>query len=163
MSLVVFRGLNEISLFSILLMSVFWSCGEQENSISTNKSLCSQPESGCFSPSWQAQSDNYHLELLSSDPERPERGVNTWIIAVKANDESKEALTNCELTVVPFMPEHGHGSPMMPTVSELSAGQYEVNDIVFNMPGLWELEFQVNCLLEAMQAESMVYTFWLDG
>src|SRR5713101_2815575 len=46
--------------------------------------------------------------LVSSTPAPPARGTDTW--AVRVTDASGQALPNLSLSVLPFMPDHGHGT-----------------------------------------------------
>ena len=93
-------------------------------------------------------------------PSLPERGENTWVIAIE-DMLTDESAVDCTLLVTPFMPEHNHGAPMAPIVTELSDGEYEINQIVFSMPGLWEMRFEVSCGSE--ETDHLVYAFWLDA
>lgn len=103
-------------------------------------------------------SDSYKLELQEMLPSPPERGSNTWTIKVSSNGSS-EKLEGCEIDLVPFMPEHGHGSPKQPDTIDLGDGIYQVTDIVFTMPGLWSMEFTVAC--NNGDREQLVYEFRL--
>jgi hypothetical protein len=121
---------------------------------------CSQPDVGCFDQSWELMSDNYMLTMQVATPSLPERGENTWVIAIE-DMLTDESAVDCTLLVTPFMPEHNHGAPMAPIVTELSDGEYEINQIVFSMPGLWEMRFEVSCGSE--ETDHLVYAFWLDA
>jgi hypothetical protein len=54
------------------------------------------------------------------------------------------------LTVVPWMPAHGHGTSTMPTVSETSPGVYVATPISFYMPGEWELRTTIAGAIDDM-------------
>jgi hypothetical protein len=54
-------------------------------------------------------------------------------------DSAGHAVTGLALTVVPWMPAHGHGASVGPTVSETSAGVYVAAPLDFFMSGQWEL------------------------
>jgi hypothetical protein len=43
------------------------------------------------------------------------------------------------LAIVPFMPAHGHGASVAPTVSETAPGTYVATPLDFFMAGHWEL------------------------
>jgi hypothetical protein len=43
------------------------------------------------------------------------------------------------LAIVPFMPAHGHGASVAPTVSETAPGIYVATPLDFFMAGHWEL------------------------
>lgn len=47
--------------------------------------------------------------------------------------------TGLTLTVLPWMPAHGHGTSTMPAVSETAPGVYVATPIDFYMAGQWEL------------------------
>jgi hypothetical protein len=103
-------------------------------------------------------SESYQLELMEMLPSPPERGNNTWTIKVSSND-TLEGLETCEIDLVPFMLEHGHGSPKQPTIMGVGGGIYQATDIVFTMPGLWSMEFTVAC--NNGDREQLVYEFRL--
>ena len=48
-----------------------------------------------------------------------------------------------ELAVDARMPEHGHGMNREPLVRSEGAGEFLVSNLLFHMPGLWELYFDV--------------------
>jgi hypothetical protein len=54
-------------------------------------------------------------------------------------DSGGHAVSGLALTVVPWMPAHGHGASVGPTVSETSAGVYVAAPLDFFMSGQWEL------------------------
>jgi hypothetical protein len=54
-------------------------------------------------------------------------------------DTTGAAVTGLALTIVPWMPAHGHGASVAPTVSETSAGVYVAAPLDFFMSGQWEL------------------------
>jgi hypothetical protein len=53
------------------------------------------------------------------------------------------ALGELELAVDARMPEHGHGMNREPLVRTEAAGEFQVSNMLFHMPGLWELYFDV--------------------
>jgi len=79
--------------------------------------------------------------LLSSDPAPPARGTDTWKIRI--TDGQGNALSGLAASVVPFMPDHGHGSSVNATVTANSDGTYTVAPLYFFMPGVWRVEFSV--------------------
>jgi hypothetical protein len=45
------------------------------------------------------------------------------------------------------MPEHGHGMPTQPEVTqELSGGEYLVEGMKFSMPGWWVMKFHIKTI-----------------
>jgi len=103
-----------------------------------------------------ASSQKLKVTLVSGDPAPPIRGVNHW--TVKVVDESGAPVT-APLTVKPFMPDHGHGSSTQPVVTSKGDGTYDVADLNFFMPGLWQITFSTN----TSPADSVVYSFCISG
>lgn len=121
-----------------------WGCVSSESDEGAASESCSDIAAECLIDRPAVQTNYYQIKLLSLDPNPPERGENTWRFKLNSAD-SQESLTGCEVTLVPYMPEHGHGSPKEPEFSELGGGEYEFSDIVFTMPGLWSMGFDVSC------------------
>jgi hypothetical protein len=74
---------------------------------------------------------------VSSDPDPAIRGVNR--IRYLINDPSGAPKDGLTVTVVPWMPSHGHGTSVKAVVRPLGSGLYEIDDVLFYMPGTWEL------------------------
>lgn len=81
------------------------------------------------------------VKVLSGDPQTPARGDNRW--TVELYDGADQKLSGAALAVVPFMPDHGHGSAKTPVVTSGADGSYEVTPLNFSMPGVWRVTFEV--------------------
>jgi YtkA-like protein len=73
----------------------------------------------------------------SSDPNPPVRGANR--VTCEVVDLNGAAVDGLQLEVVPFMPSHGHGTSVEPTITALGQGRYQIDHVLFYMPGHWEL------------------------
>ncbi|WP_162896822.1 hypothetical protein [Ruegeria sp. AD91A] len=49
-----------------------------------------------------------------------------------------------QLHVDAIMPAHRHGMNYTPNVTALGGGAFRVDDMLFHMPGLWELQVDVD-------------------
>ena len=90
-------------------------------------------------------SGNLDFVLQSANPAPPARGDNTWIIEVNAMAQGVvgSPMTGVDMAVTPFMPDHGHGTPIPVGVTAMpTAGQYELTPINMWMPGYWETTIQ---------------------
>jgi hypothetical protein len=59
-------------------------------------------------------------------------------------DASGKALENAKITVDGGMPQHGHGLPTVPQVTDyLGNGDYRVEGMKFNMSGWWVVKFHI--------------------
>jgi hypothetical protein len=82
----------------------------------------------------------YSLELVM--PENMVRmGVNTLELIV--HKDTGEDLPGVEVTVIPWMPDMGHGVLETPVVIERGGGLYSIDNIVFSMTGHWQLKIKV--------------------
>ena len=45
-----------------------------------------------------------------------------------------------DITVDAWMPAHQHGMNYAPDIKDLGAGRYAVSNMVYHMPGLWQLK-----------------------
>lgn len=88
-----------------------------------------------------SDSGKLHGELRSI-PQPMEQGSNEILLTVHDAEthEPKDGLT---LTVEPWMPHHDHGSSAVPSVTAEGNGNYLVQNVVFTMPGDWELRIHI--------------------
>lgn len=101
----------------------------------------------------------YQVKLLEAKPGPPQKGTNELMLEVM--DASNNPVDGATLTVTPFMPDHGHGSAVVPVVSALGSGKYSVTKVYLAMAGLWKLTVSVQMPGGAMQETA--FQFCLDG
>ena len=70
-------------------------------------------------------------------PPQPTVGYDATQLEI--TDATGAPVTGLTLTIVPWMPAHGHGASVEPTVSEISPGVYVATPLDFFMAGNWEL------------------------
>jgi hypothetical protein len=99
------------------------------------------------------------VSLLSSDPGPPIKGNNTWTMLVA--DGTKAPIAGATLKVLPYMPDHNHGTIVKPVITALAeAGQYKVTPLYLFMPGIWEVTFTVSTPAGAQDA--VVFRFCIE-
>lgn len=83
------------------------------------------------------------VRYVASTPAPPAEDDNRW--TVQLLDMTGAPLTDGAITdVKPWMPDHGHGTMVVPTMSDMDAdGMVEIGAIDFRMPGVWTLTFTV--------------------
>jgi hypothetical protein len=74
-------------------------------------------------------------------PLQPTVGYDAAQLAV--TDLMGAPVSGATLTVVPWMLAHGHGSSVLPAVSETSPGIYVATPLDFYMSGTWELRTRI--------------------
>jgi hypothetical protein len=70
-------------------------------------------------------------------PPQPTVGYDATQLAI--TDTAGAPVTGLTLAIVPWMPAHGHGASVLPTVSETAPGVYVATPLDFFMAGDWEL------------------------
>jgi len=68
-------------------------------------------------------------------------GVNAFDIIV--HDNNDKDVVGATITVVPWMPEMGHGVFEKPVIKERGGGLYSVENITLIMGGRWELKMKI--------------------
>ncbi len=82
------------------------------------------------------------VTIVDAVPAEPVRGDNTWI--VRLTDASGSPLAGASLDVKPWMPDHGHGSPVEEQITELEGGEYEITSLNLFMAGYWEVTIELS-------------------
>ena len=67
--------------------------------------------------------------------------IHSWTVHVETADG--EAVENAEITVDGGMPEHNHGFPTAPEITEESGGDYLLEGVKFSMAGWWEIKLDI--------------------
>lgn len=98
------------------------------------------------------------VAFVDALPAPPSRGDNTWTMEVR--DGTGAALTDLEIVVDPFMPDHAHGTTIRCDVSETDVpGRYLLEPVNLFMPGLWEVTL---ALRGAQGEDEVVFRFCID-
>lgn len=68
--------------------------------------------------------------------------IHTWTLHVETADG--KPVENAQIAVNGGMPQHGHGLPTEPKVTQyLGDGKYRVEGVKFQMTGWWEVKFTI--------------------
>jgi hypothetical protein len=81
---------------------------------------------------------------VSSNLDPPDiNEIHSWTIHLETPDG--QAVENAQIAVDGGMPQHNHGFPTAPEVTEeLGGGDYLLEGVKFNMAGWWELKLAVS-------------------
>ena len=89
-----------------------------------------------------SQNGTYQLSLFSNVSPIPLQKIHSWTL--HAENAKGEPVENLKIYVSGGMPMHRHGFPTKPQVTDhLGNGDYRVEGIKFNMPGHWEMRFNI--------------------
>jgi hypothetical protein len=82
----------------------------------------------------------YQATILPETQPIPVNQMHTWVLHVETAEG--QPLTTAEITVDGDMPQHGHGMPTRPQVTQnLGGGDYRVEGMKFQMGGWWVIDF----------------------
>lgn len=91
--------------------------------------------------------NGYSVVLLSSTPAPPQKGNNAWVVQVN----HPGPIDGLHLRVVPFMPDHGHGTAVIPVITPGANGTYNISPVNLFMTGFWSTRID---LLDASNGDA---------
>jgi len=138
--------------------------GGTGGSTGSDPSLCStDPRAEAYAIGLSAKSMDGKIEVsfVDASPAPPTKGENAWTVEV--TDGTGKPVTGATISLEPYMPDHGHGSSITPQIKPMPStpGQYQVTLIDLFMPGIWQNTFTI--MPPSGTAESVVFTFCVDG
>src|SRR4030067_376226 len=85
----------------------------------------------------------FRVSYTSNEPPLPLNQIHSWTLHVETADG--QPVENAEITVGGGMPQHGHGLPTSPEVTENlgGGGDYLVEGMKFQMLGWWAGRFYI--------------------
>lgn len=100
----------------------------------------------------------FQVAYTSSVDPVPVNQMHTWTLHIET--AAGEPVEQAEITVDGGMPQHGHGLPTQPQVTQyLGDGDYLVEGMKFNMPGWWEVKFHISA---NGQSDSLTFNLTLQ-
>lgn len=100
------------------------------------------------------------VKLVDAKPGPPVKGTNE--LTLELLDASGNPVDGATVTVKPFMPDHGHGSAVTPSVTPSGAGRYAVSKVYLAMAGLWRITVSVQ-MPGGGPLQEAAFQFCLDG
>ncbi|HCH65487.1 MAG: hypothetical protein CL927_20370 [Deltaproteobacteria bacterium] len=102
------------------------------------------------------------LEVLSTTPDPPDRGDNTWSVRLLDSTGTPQSLVS--LVGSPFMPAHNHGTSP-PDFAGRSTDQitWSVGPFDLFMPGFWELRVAIEVAESEDSDRQVVIPFCVEG
>ncbi len=101
------------------------------------------------------------VKLHNATPAVPVRVGNVWQIEIKqlANGVAGSPVTGASIFATPYMPLHGHTSPVDVEVAPMATdGQYQLDPVTFSMPGVWQTTIEVE---SAVGNDEVMFTICL--
>ena len=100
------------------------------------------------------------VTLVAADPVPPILGDNSWTLAI--TDAGGEPITDAQITtVMPMMPDHGHGTSVAAEVTATdNPAEFVVSPVNLFMAGLWEITLDLD--LGDGATDQVVFAFCVE-
>ncbi len=102
------------------------------------------------------ESGLFTFRLVSSDPAPPVKGTNGWTLEIL--DDGGMPVDGMTIDVTPYMPDHGHGTSIVPQITDMGDGEYSVTPLYLFMGGIWEVTIDATSS-DGASTDSAVFTF----
>jgi hypothetical protein len=89
-----------------------------------------------------SQTGNLHIDLRTAPDQPPSRGVAS--VEYRVADVNQTPVDGLTISVVPWMPDMGHGASTTPTVQAMGNGRYVITNVELFMPGRWDLRTTIS-------------------
>jgi hypothetical protein len=101
-----------------------------------------------YQPGMHVTSDagTFIVKLLQSVPGPPVKGQNTFTVEVDQADTGAP-LDGLDITVTPWMPDHGHGTTPVAVTAAANSGSYTLAPVYTYMSGFWQIQFTIAGML----------------
>jgi hypothetical protein len=97
----------------------------------------------------------FQVTIQSDEAPLPLNRIHSWTARITTPEG--RIVDDAILMVYGGMPEHKHGYPSKPEVTaNLGDGRYRIEGVKFNMPGRWEMWFNVRAL---DQDDKVIFSF----
>ena len=96
-----------------------------------------------YAPSRLTDGGKYRVTIRQPDDRVPMRTIHSWVLHVE--DTTGVAIDSATICIDGGMPEHGHGLPTRPAVTEaLRNGDFRVDGMKFSMGGWWVVKLMID-------------------
>jgi len=103
----------------------------------------------------------FSFRLDDSAPAPPAKGANTFVLQVV---DASGASADVALSVDLKMPDHGHGTSIVPTVSfDPDAQSFTIAPLYLFMPGVWRIDFTARGSGTEAASDSAEFFFCIEG
>jgi hypothetical protein len=84
----------------------------------------------------------FGVKLLDSVPGPPVKGNNSWTIEID-DAASGAPVDGLQVSVTPWMPDHGHGTQPVVVSAVGGPGQYGLMPVYLYMSGFWQVQIGI--------------------
>lgn len=136
--------LSSFFLACLMLTLVLTACGASDEPTPTMAAMgmADMPEELDTSTTRLTDAEIFQVSV-TSNMEPPELNeIHSWTVHIETPDG--QPVEQAEITVDGGMPQHNHGFPTTPEITEeLGNGNYLLDGVKFSMAGWWELKLTI--------------------
>ncbi|MDX1617123.1 MAG: FixH family protein [Candidatus Promineifilaceae bacterium] len=89
------------------------------------------------------EDERFHVTISSDLQALTINEIHSWRVHVETPDG--QSVNDAQLSIDGGMPQHNHGFPTVPEITQfLGEGDYLLEGVRFNMPGWWEMRFDID-------------------
>lgn len=153
--------MKSITFLSLALTSSLVACSGDDGGTGNEGVDCdNETRADTYTAGMSKLGDNsIEFVLVEATPTPPAKGDNDWTVQVLDAAAPMDGLT---LDITPFMPDHGHGTPVIAEATATGeSGTYEVTPVNLWMPGLWQVSISASD--DSGMLDTAVFAFCIDG
>jgi hypothetical protein len=119
------------------------------------------PRVAQYAPNMSVTSASGALDfiLVDSNPAPPASETNVWTMRI--TNSAGVSQPGVAATVLPFMPDMGHGTSITPSMAANADGTYTVQPLYLFMAGVWTVTFTT--VPASGPSDSAVFFFCVEG
>ena len=136
------QRVSRITLSAALGASIAWPAAAQCSLQDTWKGEVLQESARDYATKRVSANGLYRLTIRPHGDSIPMSRIHSWVLHVET--ASGVSVDSASICIDGGMPEHGHGLPTRPRMTEnLKNGDYLIDGIKFSMRGWWVVKFTV--------------------
>jgi hypothetical protein len=148
-------GKLRLTHLALVLCLYLAACGDSAAAPAADAQAAAEAGESAPSLKEEGRQGHFLLTLQSDVNPLPLHNIHSWTVRVFTPDG--RVVDDAQLMVYGGMPEHKHGFPSHPRVTgKLGNGVYRVEGVKFNMPGRWEMWFNVRA---AGKDDKVIFSF----
>ncbi len=150
-----------LGLILVLASASIAACGEEEGDPDIPFRCADEPRGQVYEPGMIASGNDsvFDVTLMEMTPAPPDKGAAAWTIELRTR--AGVQVPDANIKVKPFMPDHGHGTAILPEIAPgTAAGQYQLDPVMLGMPGLWEIHIDATA---DGATDRITFSFCVEG
>jgi hypothetical protein len=106
-----------------------------------------------------SENEIFRARLMDAMPAPPARYINDWSLEFELTDGG--SLEDVEIEIIPWMPDHNHGSAAPITIAANEDGSVSATGIDLFMVGYWEVHIDLTAADESWN-DRVTYSFCVE-